>query len=204
MEPTIQLAQEAGAKLVVIHTPRAESLEEGDGLAFRQRIEAWQPRLQKRGLRLALENKAIHQEVDRRYALSPLVQLRAFADHYDLDLVLDTTHAGTAGEDLLQAWHVLDGRLTNVHLSDMGGHLPLGNIPYVRQWFGEHRFPGIGDLSLAGLLAELARSEYAGLITLEVSPFAVAAWWPASVRRHLAQAATWMRRAAASETPRSR
>jgi sugar phosphate isomerase/epimerase len=192
MEPTIRLAQEVGAAVVVMHTPRVESLDEGEGLVFRQRIESWQPRLAGGGLRLAVENKAIHEDTQRRFALSPLDRLRAFADRYDLGLVLDTTHAGSAGEDLVRARRLFDGRLVDVHLSDMGGwptRLPLARA---RATLGEHRFPGSGTLSLASLLTDLSSNGYSGPLTLEVNPAEIRLWWPPAVRRRLAQAVTWM------------
>lgn len=201
MEPTFRLAQEAGVSLVVMHTPRVQSLEEGEGLAFRRRIQGWRTRLAATDLQLAIENKAIRSEADRRYALSPLPRLRAFADRYDLGLVLDTTHAGSSGEDLLYAQQVFEGRLVNVHVSDMGGRLPLGTFATVRRLLGEHRFPGSGDLPLDALLASLGGDGYGGLVTLEVNPWAARAWWPPALRRRLAQAARWMRRAAAGSGP---
>jgi len=193
LEPTIRLAQEAGASLVVMHTPRAVSLDAGEGLSFRQRVETWQPRLAGSGLGLAVENKAVRSEAAKDYVLTPLVRLRAFAGRYDLGLVLDTTHAGASGEDLLRARQVFDGRLANVHLSDMGGSTALAALPYFRTLLGEHRFPGVGELPLKDLMAELRDSEYAGPVTLEVNPFAVRVWWPPAVRRRLAQAVQWMR-----------
>ncbi len=195
IEPTIRLAQEMGAGVVVSHTPRAESLDEGEGLVFRQRIEAWQSRLAGGRLRLAVENKAIRHKAQRAYALSPLERLRTFADRYDLGLVLDTTHAGTAGDELAYARRLFDGRLANVHLSDMGGR--IGQLPQarLRALLAEHRFPGSGDLCLAELLAGLARDGYDGPVTLEVSPLALRAWWPPAVRRRLAQAAAWLKSA---------
>ena len=196
MEPTLRLAQEVGARLVVSHTPRVESLDEGPGRAYCQRVEAWQSRLTGSGLQLAVENKTIRNEADRRYALTPLEKLRAFADRYDLGLVLDTMHAGSAGEDLLHARQVFDGRLVNVHLSDFGGRVPLGRFRPVRAALGQHRFPGAGDLPLAELLANLAATGYDGFVTLEVNPLAVRFWWPPAVRRRLAQASAWMKQVA--------
>jgi sugar phosphate isomerase/epimerase len=204
MGPTIQLAQEIGTGIVVMHTPRWESLDEGDGLAFRQHIETWQGRLAGSGIRLAMENKAIRAERERSYALTPLDRLRAFADRHDLGLVLDTAHAGTAGEDLLQARQVFDSRLSNVHLSDLGGRLPLSGFSLVHRFLAEHRFPGAGELALADLLADLKDNAYAGPVTLEVSPWAVRGWWPLLVRRRLAQALAWMRHAAEDTTPEGR
>lgn len=195
MGPTIRLAEEAGAGVVVMHIPRSKSMNEEEGLAFRQRIEAWQTRLSGSGPRLAVENKAIRSAVHREYALSPLRRLRAFADRYDLGLVLDTTHAGTADEDLLDARRTFNGRLVNVHLSDMGGKVPLARLPWAQALLGEHRFPGAGDLPLTNLLAHLAREGYTGPVTLEVNPHEVYAWWPPAVRRRLAQAVAWMKTA---------
>lgn len=198
MAPTIQLAREAGAGLVVMHTPRSESLDEGEGLVYRQRIEAWQNRLAGTGLQLAIENRAVRHERHRQHALTPPAGLRAFADRYDLGLVLDTTHAGSAGQDLLHARQVFDNRLVNVHLSDMGGRVPLARLPGARVLLGQHRFPGDGDLALSALLADLRRTGYAGPVTLEVNPWVARAWWPPAVRRRLAQASEWMKREVAS------
>jgi sugar phosphate isomerase/epimerase len=204
MERTIRLAQEIGASAVVMHTPRSESLDDGEGLAFRQRIQTWQPRLVGSGLRLAVENKAIRTPADRRYALTPLERLRAFADCYDLGLVLDTTHAGTAGEDLVHARQTFDGRLVDVHLSDLGGRIPLSGLPPAQMLLGQHRLPGAGSLPLSSLLADLADEGYSGPVTLEVNPFEVRVWWPPAVRRRLAQAVAWMRRAAGLQADRAR
>lgn len=193
LEPTFRLAQEAGAGLLVVHTPRAPSLDEGEGLDFRRWIETLKGRTAGSGLRLAVENKAIRSEEQRGYALSPLGRLRAFADRYDLGLVLDTTHAATAGEDLARARRLFDGRLANVHLSDTGGRLNRLPLPIVPTLLGEHRFPGAGELPLAGLLADLAGDGYSGPVTLEVTPWALRIWWPPAVRRRLAQALRWMK-----------
>jgi sugar phosphate isomerase/epimerase len=199
--PTIRLAQEIGAGLVVMHTPRSESLEEGDGLVFRQRVETWQGRLAGGGQQLAVENKAIRDEQERYYALTPLDRLRAFADRHDLGLVLDTAHAGTAGEDLLEARQVFGSRLCNVHLSDLGGRFPLARFSLAHRFLGEHRFPGTGELALLALLADLKGSAYTGPVTLEVSPWAVRAWWPPAVHRRLAQALAWMKLATGHDMP---
>jgi sugar phosphate isomerase/epimerase len=196
MARTIGLAQDAGIGLVIMHTPRSTSLDEGEGLLFRQRIEGWQDQLAGSGLALAVENKAIRAEAQRHYALTPLDRLQAFAAQHDLGLVLDTAHAGTAGEDLNHASRLFGSRLVNVHLSDLGGRVTLASLPVVYRFFGEHRFPGVGDLALASLLGELGGSGYGGLVTLEVNPWSVRAWWPPAVRRYLARANEWMRRTA--------
>jgi sugar phosphate isomerase/epimerase len=202
-EPTIRWALEAGAGIVAVHVPRSESLDEGEGRAFRERIETWQVRLADTELRLAVENKAIHHEPERRFALSPLDCLRAFADHYDLGLILDTTHAATAAEAPQTARQIFDSRLVNVHLSDTGGWIPLAKLPLARRLLAEHRFPGNGNLPLAALMADLAATCYTGLVTLEVNPLEVRAWWPPAVQRYLARAVAWMRQTSNSIESRS-
>jgi sugar phosphate isomerase/epimerase len=183
--------------VVVAHTPRSETLDEGVGLVFCRQIQAWQARLAGGDLCLAIENKAVHRQAERRYALTPLERLRAFADRYDLGLVLDVVHAGSAGEDLLRARQTFDSRLVDVHLSDLGGSRPLRPL-WLHKFLEEHRFPGAGHLPLAGLLAELQRGGYAGPITLEVGPVDLQVWWPPAARRRLAQAVAWMTEALAS------
>jgi sugar phosphate isomerase/epimerase len=197
LDRTIRLAQDAGAQVVVAHTPWTETLDEGKGLAFCRQIEAWQAHLAGGSLRLAIENKAICREAERRYALTPLDRLRTFADRYDLGLVLDAVHAGSAGEDLIHARQTFGSRLVNVHLSDLGGSRPFRSA-WLRKLSEQHRFPGVGDLPLADLLAELQRSGYAGPITLEVGPVDLQAWWPPAARRRLAEAMAWMKDALAS------
>ena len=192
--PTIRLACEAGAPVVVMHTPRAASLDAGEGLAFRRRIETWGAWLAGTGTRLAVENKAVRRATDLDYALTPLDRLRAFADQYDVDLVLDTAHAGSAGDDLLAARRVFGSRLANVHLSDLGPVLPLAP-PRLAGAVADHLFPGAGSLPLAGLMADLAHGGYEGPVTLELNPLALHFWWPPAIRRHLARAARWMRSA---------
>jgi sugar phosphate isomerase/epimerase len=99
----------------------------------------------------------------------------------------------------MRARQVFGPRLANVHLSDVGG--PLARLPVrrLRSAVGEHRFPGTGGLSLSTLLGDLGGDGYAGPVTLEVNPFALRFWWPAAVRRRLAEAAAWIKAAAGSE-----
>jgi sugar phosphate isomerase/epimerase len=204
LDRTISLAQRAGAHMVVMHTPRSESLDSGDGLIFRQKIAEWQARLARTHpgpgsgqgrLRLAVENKSIRTEADHAWALTPLNRLRAFADRHDLDLVLDTTHAGTAGEDLLQAYHTFNDRLANVHLSDMDASALQVPSPYGHRVLGQHMLPGQGTLPLIDLMAGLSAGGYAGPVTLEVHPIALRIWWPPAVRRHLRWVMAWMKAA---------
>ena len=195
LDRTIRLAQDAGAQVVVAHTPWVETLDEGTGLLFCRQIEAWQARLAGSDLRLAVENKAVYREAQRRYALTPLDRLGAFADRYDLGLVLVVAHAGSAGEDLIDARQMFDSRLVDVHLSDLGGSRPFRSVRLLHKFLEQHRFPGAGDLPLTDFLVELQHSGYAGPVTLEVGPIDLQVWWPNAARRRLTQAMAWMKEA---------
>lgn len=71
-------------------------------------------------------------------------------------LVLDTTHLGTWGADVLAVYEQLKTRIKHVHLSDYDGQ--------------EHRPPGKGHLPLAQLLQRMAADGYRGCIVFESGP----------------------------------
>jgi len=71
-------------------------------------------------------------------------------------LVLDTTHVGTWGWDLMQVYATLKPQVRHVHLSDYNGH--------------EHLPPGQGHLPLAEFLRALAADGYAGAVVVESGP----------------------------------
>ena len=74
------------------------------------------------------------------------------------DVVLDTSHLAVCREDILTAYDILRPKLRHIHLSDNAadgrdGHLELEQ----------------GVLPLERFLAELRRTKYAGVISLELS-----------------------------------
>ncbi|MGB5935750.1 MAG: sugar phosphate isomerase/epimerase, partial [Ornithinimicrobium sp.] len=84
-------------------------------------------------------------------------------DHDPTDLpydhvTLDISHAGTAGRDALQMLEQLGSRVAHVHLGDSNGTFK-----------DEHLVPGRGTQRCAEVLSALANSEYAGVVSLEVS-----------------------------------
>ncbi len=73
------------------------------------------------------------------------------------DVVLDTSHFGVAGVDILHAWHQLAPVASHLHVSDYRGqgrdsHAPLGH----------------GLLPLGGFLQAVAADGFDGAITLEL------------------------------------
>ena len=71
-------------------------------------------------------------------------------------VTLDTTHLGTWGLDPVAIYDQLRPRVVHVHLANFDGR--------------EHRLPPDGDLPLGDFLRRLARDDYAGAVSVEVSP----------------------------------
>jgi sugar phosphate isomerase/epimerase len=109
-------------------------------------------------------------------------------------MTLDTAHVGTWELDLLESLDFFDGRLANVHLSDLKAvpHWVLAQ-PRLHSYLRQHQFPGTGVLPLRECLQELAARGYDGPITFELSPLAIDAWLPWRVERRLRKAVQFVR-----------
>ncbi|MCJ7739354.1 MAG: sugar phosphate isomerase/epimerase [Anaerolineae bacterium] len=173
---SVDLAQDLGARVVVAHPPRKRrgvrvqsyggqfhQLEFvcpllGCGRESRQYVDFLQTRLAEleatSGVQVGVENMPAKSFLGRpfdRFWLNKAESLAALSH-----VTLDTTHVGTWGLDLLEYAGVVRSKMIHVHLSDFDGR--------------EHRLPGEGHLALPELLRTLARSGYAGAISVEVSP----------------------------------
>lgn len=150
IERAVRVASDAGVPVVVMHPPyRWQS-------AYRSWIEGVLPALEERsGVTVAIENMFPVKVGGRR------ISFHANQDLEDLDgiphLVLDTSHAAVANHDLVDVRRRFGDRLRHVHLSDNVG----------RGW-DNHLPPGEGVLPLDDFLDDLAGSDYAGSVSLEV------------------------------------
>jgi sugar phosphate isomerase/epimerase len=147
---TMEVAEEAGAPLVVMHPPYRWQR------AYRNWLDERLAGLEKRtGVLVAFENMfPVH--VGGRPLTFHTNQDLDDLDRFD-DLVLDTSHAAVAGHDLLEVRRRFGPRLRHVHLSDNAG----------KGW-DSHLPPGEGVLGLDDFLADLANAGYNGAVTLEV------------------------------------
>ncbi len=191
----IDLALEVGAGYVVLHPPNATSLADDRGRSYVEALTDGLRRIEGTDVRIAIENRAFFRYQDRRYALSDLRDLRAFADELDLPLVLDTSHAATSSYSLAEAYYILADRLVNVHLSDMRSPPWPLSVHYLHTYLKHHQIPGDGQLPLADLLGRLAADGYCGPITFEISPIALRIWWPPGIKHRLARCVAYVRRA---------
>jgi sugar phosphate isomerase/epimerase len=153
----VEVAEEVGAPLVVVHPPYRWQFP------YRRWLEDRLPAFAKEaGIEVAVENMFPVRVAGREltfHANQDLDELDPFGA-----LVLDTSHAAVAAHDLLAVRELFGNRLRHVHLSDNAGrgwdsHLPLGE----------------GVLPIDGFLDDLAESGFGGTVTLEVD-----------LRRHIA------------------
>ena len=191
----VDLALEVGARYVVLHPPNARGLADDRGRRYVEALTDGLRRTEGTDLRIAIENRAFFRPQDRRYVLSDLRELRAFADELDLPLVLDTSHAATTSYSLAESYHIVADRLVNVHFSDLRSPPWPFRTPYLHTYLKHHQIPGDGQLPLADLLGRLATDGYCGPITLEISPVALRIWWPPSVKSQLARCVAYVRQA---------
>jgi len=147
----IELAEEVGTPLVVVHPPYRWQP------AYRRWLDERLPLLsEETGVRVAVENMFPLRVRGRRVATFHALQAPEDIEGHP-HVVLDTSHAAVAGLDLFETVRRLGSRLAHVHLSNNAGkgwdsHLPLDE----------------GVLPLEGFLDSLATEDFAGTISLEL------------------------------------
>jgi len=191
----IDLAQAVGASAVVWHTPRTKDLCQGAGPDFLRALESARRRIGRSEIEITLENPAIYTVEGWHYVLTRNEDLRCFVDTHDLGLTFDTVHVGGSGQRVLASYETFNGRIVNIHLSDLR-RLPR-SLPFPRLQMNleHHQMPGTGMLPLVNLLRHLRRDGYQGLLTLEINPLAARIWWPPAVTRRLRAGLEFMQRA---------
>jgi sugar phosphate isomerase/epimerase len=187
----ISLAQGVGCDLVVLHTPKTSA---PDSLAWTEFVDVMSRRDSASGVRVSLENAGMFRPAELNYLLHDLPRLRSFADRHDLPLTFDTAHAGTSAYELLEAYALFDGRVVNVHFSDLVQRRIFPDWPPLYTFFLHHQLPGQGILPLAEFVRTLLATGYSGLFTLELSPTAIQAWSIPRVREGLRSAVAFVRR----------
>lgn len=182
----VKVTRAVDAPLMVVHMPRAKSLNDGIGSRFEKKVVLARQQLNGSGPLLAVENSSKMRAEDGDYVWRSLPDLRGFADAHDLPMTLDTAHIGTWDLDLLSSLNYFDGRVVNIHFSDLRDvpHWVL-HAPRLHSYFRQHQFPGSGLLPLRGFLRELDVRGYKGPITYELSPFPLKFWSPRKAEQRL-------------------
>lgn len=145
-ERSLQLAAALGAGVMVAHAP----------FRWERRARAW----------LREEVEAAAQETGVTFGMENLFPVagRTFSSVVDAgelaafrSVVFDTSHFAVSGIDLFEAWEAVSDRVVHIHLSDNFGHGKDSHAPL-----------GTGVLPLEEFVLHVARSGYAGTITLEL------------------------------------
>lgn len=186
-----RLAQELGSPLAVLHPPRFPEGDRAHSLPGIDPLVTARGTLPPTSVRFALENPVAPQDGYR--PLADPTELRGYAQSRDLLLVLDTAHAASLPQSLGQTYQCFDGRLANVHLSDVSESCILPDIFDCHSFLRRHQFPGEGMLPLVDLVQRLMMDGYEGPVTLELSPVTLRLWWPPTAERRLRQAVAWFR-----------
>lgn len=177
---------------VVFHDPMTSRWAEPAAQRWLRAMLVCREMLDKSKTRLALENPGMYFPRDRYTVTSQLPVLLDLARRYDLDITLDTCHAGTAKQDLIAAYGLARERLANIHLCDLKpGDAAPAPIHALRTLFVHHQMPGEGYLPLAAFLAHIAADNYPGPVTMEISIAALRGWSLRDLRARLRQAATF-------------
>ena len=147
----VQLAEELGASLVVIHPPYRWQVR------FRHWVEQNLAEFSAvTGVTVAVENMFPVKLPGRGVTFHAGQQL-ADLDRYPY-LVLDTSHAAVAGLDILDLYERYRDKLLHVHLSNNAGRGWDSHLPVYQE----------GVLPLGPFLEALASSGFAGTISLEL------------------------------------
>ena len=147
---SLELASEIGAGLMVVHPPyRWQST------FHRWLLDEADDRAAELDTKVGVENLFPVPIAGRRvrfHKYTEITHLQPFRH-----LVLDTSHFGVTGVDLLEAWAQLAAQTTHLHVSDNRGHGRDSHAPL-----------GHGILPLASFLQTVGASGYSGYITLEL------------------------------------
>ena len=172
-----KLARSMGVPVVVAHPPQP-----GRSLARWSAGPLQEARAQ--GVSVAVENMP-KSEVRSIFGLKRFRSCHLPEHLFGLgDVTLDTSHVGASKVDLMRAYSVLAGQLGHVHLSD--SDLTGGD---------QHRLPGKGRLPLRPFLYAVARSDYSGVVCLELKPWRLGAPDPEIITTRMREALGFARRA---------
>jgi sugar phosphate isomerase/epimerase len=204
IKQTVRLAEELGAKTVVVHPP-------GRWVRF-QGILLTPHRLRKISLPLPVMGQGtlgrwLKHDLPKFQATTSVkiavenmpcrrvghIQLEPhhFYHPHDLKqfqfLTLDTTHVGTRYADLLDFYEKIWQQVVHIHLSNFNGK--------------EHQLPHNGHLPLDRFLTQLTKNQFDGLVSLELGPGSLQAEDETRVRQNLRDSLQFCRQALRVQMP---
>lgn len=181
-QETMAQARVVGSEVAVIHAPKSWSMATPRAQQYIAAIDAAQAFGAQHQIAIGLETTQKPWDGRPPLLFDDLGYFMRFVADHHLGVTLDTSHAAANGDALPAVLQQIGPRLRNIHFSDCGPLLP-GQKPRT------HLRPGMGSgVDLAAFTRELARTGYAGMITLEISPLALRPWSLLAIQRRLAEA----------------
>ena len=164
---SLVMAMDLSIPLVNFHPPTGLVPRHHLSNELSKHIQTYKDALKDSGIILTIENlptiKTFRNSLINRYfplMVNNMYQIAEFAVNNDIYVTFDTTHIGTTGVNLLEAYDIFKDRIVNIHLSDYDGR-------------SQHQLPGMGYLPLENLLTQAKGNGYDRLITLETCPAAM-------------------------------
>lgn len=167
IQRSLTMAMELSIPMVNFHPPSGFVIRHHLNDELTDHIRSYRNMIDGSDIVLTMENLPTIRTLRRLFvnrflprAANNMYQIAGFARDNDIHITFDTTHIGTSGVDLLDAYAVFSDRIVNIHLSDYDGRR-------------QHLLPGTGYLPLERLLAQVKADGYNGAITLETCPAAM-------------------------------
>jgi len=164
---SLAMAMELHIPLVNFHPPSGFVLRYHLSDELSEHIQIYKDMIGDSGIVVTIENLPTIRTLRRLFVnrllprmINNIHQIAEFAVNNDIYVTFDTTHIGTTGIDLLEAYAIFRDIIANIHLSDYDGR-------------SQHLLPGTGYLPLEKLLAQVKRDGYDSTITLETCPAAM-------------------------------
>lgn len=174
LEMSVELAQDLGADVVVVHPPFRWQRAYAEGF-----VDGVRDLARRSGTAVAVENMFPWRAATR--------DLLAYSPGWDVvdedfdQVTLDVSHAATSGSDAQELARKLGDRLRHVHLTDGSGSAK-----------DEHLVPGRGGQPVAELLGDLVDGGYTGHVVAEINTRRSRA--PGERERDLAETLAFARR----------
>lgn len=161
--------------VLVVHAPDSSGLHTPEARGWTDAIEIAREIGEGAQFRVAIENHGRLSASSPPSFLDHPERLRWLVAEWGLGITFDTAHAASQGWDIVATAARLRAHLENIHLSDYGHRSYRSAL--ANSLLRDHQLPGTGTLPLDSMIQALAGSGYRGLVTLDLSPLAVGAFW---------------------------
>jgi sugar phosphate isomerase/epimerase len=192
-----------GPPHVILHHPGAEHTSDGGLQRWLAAVDAARRPFAADGLRVSIENRPENHDGAAPSPLDDPLTLRSVAAEWGLDITFDIAHAASRNVGVIKALDALLPRVVNIHLSDaLPERAYSGGL--LNGLLRDHHLPGVGELPLPAVFDLLERRGYRELLTIELSPLSLHAWYPPSARRRVAASVSETRQLMAMASARVR